>query len=229
MQQHPSEHLIHLSSSSLRGRSSASMPRTGRDGGFTLIELMVVVLVIAILLAIAIPTFLGARERSQDRAAQSGLRNALSAAKVIYAEDGDYFAAANTTELEKIEPSLTYNRNITGSTGPDVISIDADQCSNGVDTTPANCTGTGTWADPACTGLTGRDNTSQVVCETPGTWSNDYSVWAAAAWSESETCFYIRDSAEALGVMSGTSYGSDDTIAAASCIGFQSQAVPPRA
>ena len=50
-----------------------------REGGFTLIELMVVVLIIAILIAIAIPTFLGARTRAQDRAAQASLRNALVA------------------------------------------------------------------------------------------------------------------------------------------------------
>jgi type IV pilus assembly protein PilA len=55
-----------------------------REGGFTLIELMVVVLIIAILVAIAIPTFLGARQRAQNRAAQSSLRNALTAAKTIY-------------------------------------------------------------------------------------------------------------------------------------------------
>ena len=57
--------------------------RLGHDDerGFTLIELMVVVLIIAILIAIAIPTFLGARERSQNRAAQSSLRNGLTAAK----------------------------------------------------------------------------------------------------------------------------------------------------
>ncbi|MHB8512537.1 MAG: prepilin-type N-terminal cleavage/methylation domain-containing protein, partial [Actinomycetota bacterium] len=38
------------------------------ESGFTLIELMVVVLIIAILIAIAIPTFLGARQRAQNRA-----------------------------------------------------------------------------------------------------------------------------------------------------------------
>src|SRR5680860_1415575 len=40
-----------------------------REDGFTLIELMVVILIIAILIAVAIPTFLGFRERAQDRAA----------------------------------------------------------------------------------------------------------------------------------------------------------------
>src|SRR5687767_111788 len=52
-----------------------------REEGFTLIELMVVVLIIAILIAIAIPTFLGARKRAQDRQAQSNIRNALLAEK----------------------------------------------------------------------------------------------------------------------------------------------------
>ena len=57
------------------------------EDGFTLIELMVVVLIIAILIAIAIPTFLGLRERAQNRAAQSDLRNALTAAKAFYTDN----------------------------------------------------------------------------------------------------------------------------------------------
>jgi type IV pilus assembly protein PilA len=82
------------------------------DKGFTLIELMVVVLIIAILIAIAIPTFLGLRSRAQDRAAQSDLRNAMTAAKAFYTDDEaytDFDAAAG----EAIEPSLDWAGDIT--------------------------------------------------------------------------------------------------------------------
>jgi type IV pilus assembly protein PilA len=81
--------------------------RRDAEEGFTLIELMVVVLIIAILIAIAIPTFLGARQRAQDSAAKSDLRNAAAAAKVFYT-DAETYVGMNSTTLEAIEPSLTY-------------------------------------------------------------------------------------------------------------------------
>ena len=64
------------------------------EEGFTLIELMVVVLIIAILIAIAIPTFLGARPRAQDRAAQP--RSAFQAGHVRRErDDGPVVLSAN--------------------------------------------------------------------------------------------------------------------------------------
>ena len=77
-----------------------------KDEGFTLIELMVVVLIIAILLAIAIPTFLGARSRAQNRATESTLRNALTAEKTIYTDAQSY--SSTTASLASVEPSLSW-------------------------------------------------------------------------------------------------------------------------
>ena len=71
--------------------------RRDEEQGFTLIELMVVVLIIAILIAIAIPTFLGARPRAQDRAAQSDLRNGLTAEKTVYTDAQTYDAITAPT------------------------------------------------------------------------------------------------------------------------------------
>ena len=86
---------------------------TDEEQGFTLIELMVVVLIIAILIAIAIPTFLGARQRAQDRAAQSDLRNGLTAEKTFYTDSQTYATSAQMT-ASNIETSLKWG------TGPAV-------------------------------------------------------------------------------------------------------------
>jgi type IV pilus assembly protein PilA len=77
------------------------------DKGFTLIELMVVVLIIAILIAIAIPTFLGLRRRAQDRAAQSNLRNGMTAAKAFYT-DNETYTGFDAAAGDLIEPSLVW-------------------------------------------------------------------------------------------------------------------------
>ena len=102
--------------------------RQENEEGFTLIELMVVVLIIAILLAIAIPTFLGARNRANDRAAQSSIRNALTAAKVLFTDQQDY-TAATTTTLSAEEPSLQFVASGAPSTTAKMVSVLGDTTS----------------------------------------------------------------------------------------------------
>src|SRR4051794_17307474 len=110
-----------------RSRRYSTMRRRSEsrdERGFTLIELMVVVLIIAILLAIAIPTFLGARNRANDRAAQSSLRNALTAAKTIYTDNQDY-TQADATKLATVEPSLSFVAAGVASTTFKSVSVDS--------------------------------------------------------------------------------------------------------
>jgi type IV pilus assembly protein PilA len=68
----------------------------------------VVVLIIGILIAIALPTFLGARARAQNRAAQSNLRNALAAAKTFFTDGQTYVGFDAAGVAVGIEPSLTW-------------------------------------------------------------------------------------------------------------------------
>jgi type IV pilus assembly protein PilA len=78
-----------------------------RDEGFTLIELMVVVMIIAVLIAIAIPSFLGFRRSAQDRSAQSEIRNVLLSEKAFWLDNGDYTKTA--ADITAFEPNAVIN------------------------------------------------------------------------------------------------------------------------
>jgi type IV pilus assembly protein PilA len=78
----------------------------GDKRGFALIELMVVVLIIAVLIAIAVPTFLGARQAGNDRATQGNVRNAFSATRIFYNERSMYSSVP--AEMVAVEPSLNW-------------------------------------------------------------------------------------------------------------------------
>ncbi|HEX9774723.1 MAG TPA: type II secretion system protein [Actinomycetota bacterium] len=86
------------------------MRRNVRDeGGFTLLELMVVVLIISILIAVSVPVFNASRRRAQDQAAQVAVSTGMRA-EMVFFSDAEVFSEDNAAggALESIEPSLVW-------------------------------------------------------------------------------------------------------------------------
>ncbi len=72
------------------------MLRKEKEKGFTLIELMIVVAIIGILAAIAIPQFAAYRAKAFNASAQADLRNLMTAEEAYYASETEYFSVTAT-------------------------------------------------------------------------------------------------------------------------------------
>lgn len=87
------------------------------ESGFTLIELMVVLLIMAILLAIAIPTFLSVTNGAKRTATQSDLTDTVESATALYIEQQGTFTTGAQLQnaLRQTQTTITY---VAGTTAP---------------------------------------------------------------------------------------------------------------
>ncbi len=93
------------------------------ERGFTLVEVTLVVLLIAILLLIGIPAFLDAKSTAKDRSAQTSLRHAFANAKGIYTDE-DSYASVTPAAMTAAETGLVFTTS--PSTQPTMVSVHAD-------------------------------------------------------------------------------------------------------
>jgi type IV pilus assembly protein PilA len=86
------------------------------DQGFTLVELLIVILIIGILAAIAIPSFLDQKSKANDAQAESAVTSLRPAVASCFLDTGDYTKCDTPTEVS--------NTGLDWGTGPGQVSVD---------------------------------------------------------------------------------------------------------
>jgi type IV pilus assembly protein PilA len=132
--------------------------RVQDEKGFTRIELLVVILIIGILAAIALPAFLGQRTKAQDTEAKTQIRTMQTAIETYYTDNQDY-TGASLAALKVIEPSLNDGKATPGEPsglGKNAYTLSSTSVSGNVFTLKRNASTGAT--DRTCTGSGGGCN-----------------------------------------------------------------------
>src|SRR3712207_6422156 len=81
--------------------------RAASESGFTLVELLVVMLILGLLAAIAIPSFFNQRDKARDADAKEQVRTAQTAMETYATDNDGSYAGADPADLVAIEETLS--------------------------------------------------------------------------------------------------------------------------
>lgn len=141
--------------------------RSNGEGGFTLVELLVVMLILGLLAAIAIPSFFNQRDKARDADAKSVARTAQTAMETYATDNQGSYVLADPAALIAIENTLTGETvTVTGVDGTGLPVAKAYRV------TSTSSTGNTFWISRAATGVTalGCATASTGGCPSGGNW-----------------------------------------------------------
>jgi type IV pilus assembly protein PilA len=107
-----------------------SRSRLAGSEGFTLVELLVVILIIGVLAAAGLAAFLNQRGKAQDADAKSSVAAAAKALETWGTDHGGY-AGATPLALARIEPSLGQARGLAVQATPTTYTVSVDSAGDG--------------------------------------------------------------------------------------------------
>jgi prepilin-type N-terminal cleavage/methylation domain-containing protein len=99
----------------MRDMTFPAKQTVGREDGFTMVELLVVLAILGLLVAIAVPAYIGFTGRSADTAAKANLRATLPSAEAYYLDNGTYVGMTVDTLRARYDAGLARGLAISGT------------------------------------------------------------------------------------------------------------------
>ncbi|MBN1912844.1 MAG: prepilin-type N-terminal cleavage/methylation domain-containing protein [Candidatus Omnitrophica bacterium] len=118
--------------------------REENERGFTIMELMLVLIIVSILVALALPQYSGHREHTLGKEVQAQLKLIISAEKLYRLEMGDFYPTNNISDINAINENLSlslietnWNYTIDRYCGPECVNVSAQR--NSTDSKYSGC------------------------------------------------------------------------------------------